>query len=79
MIRDARSRFKVGDRVKISDEGMRNLQFSMHRVGTVTGFGHDTEVVRVRKDGNKTSSAYHFTFWKKIYPKKGEGDVSVSR
>lgn len=65
----ARELFHVGQRVKLSEEGLRLLK--SNRVprydealrGTVRGFGRERQLLRVQRDGIKSTDCFHMDFW----------------
>jgi len=60
----AREKFTIGQRVKLSAEGLQRLAGADPVYGEVIGFARRVpHVVRVVKDGNRTASAYHMDFW----------------
>ena len=58
----AREKFKKDDRVKQVAGPTIHGQFS---VGTVTGFGRRSDIVRVRRDGIKETVSYLMDFWER--------------
>jgi hypothetical protein len=65
----AREKFRVGDVVRMTDEGRvlhKTLTFrGVPRVATgrVVGFGRSEELVIIVRDGQKTRNSYHMAFW----------------
>lgn len=64
----ARERFKVGDKVKLSEEGLATFRRGrqLDRRATVVGFGRTlgrTETIWVVSDGASSRQAYHHSFW----------------
>lgn len=58
----ARNRFSVGQRVELSPRG-RGFS-DRGTLGTVTGFEpRDSELVRVKHDGDTHGRAYHMGYW----------------
>ena len=64
---NARLKFRVGQRVRLSAEGER-IRAARRRFATVVGFGRGTqyEIVRVRWDGKKNSEAFHMDLWEPV-------------
>ncbi len=62
--------FRKGDRVKHTDEWLRNWHKNPKAVmamrGTVTSNPHDKERVNVRWDGHKTGYRYHESFIERL-------------
>jgi hypothetical protein len=62
--RTAKEKFRVGQRVRMTLD--RVLRFPRSpETGVVIGFGHQPDVVRVRRGGLKVVSAYHMDLWEK--------------
>jgi hypothetical protein len=62
----ARKLFSLGDRVKMSAEGLRNWPKKAATRATVVGFGRgDAHWMYVRQDGTKTRQSYAAAFWEK--------------
>ena len=61
----ARDKFTIGQRVKLSSEGLALFSAGRDTVfGEVVGFSHRAPaIVRVVKDGNRTASAFHMDYW----------------
>ena len=59
----ARERFNLNDRVKLTDEAVRQMGKPRSRYGTVTGFSHKPHMVRVLIDGNRWAPTYHESYW----------------
>jgi len=61
----AREKFTIGQRVKLSAEGIALFSSRGGPVyGEVVGFARAAlHVVRVVKDGNRAASAYHMDYW----------------
>lgn len=70
VIRMSQVKFRIGDRVKLSDAGNRQFQYtplnSTH--GEIVGFGRDPQIVRVILDSEKSVKAFHMEFWQKETP-----------
>ena len=56
----AREKFRKNDSVVCL------AHWSRWVLGTVTGFSHWPAFVSVRKDGRKTSSTWHMSFWRQV-------------
>lgn len=69
---DARVKFKLGQRVRLSDEARDNgitvgRAKKDHATGVVVGFGKQSKyLVRVLPVGNLHPSTYHTSFWEPI-------------
>lgn len=70
---NAQELFRVGDRVRLSEEGIRLLGQSKSKVpydrsllGTVRGFGREAPAVRIQRDGVTTTDTYHVDFWEAV-------------
>jgi hypothetical protein len=65
---DARAKFRKGDRVALSRHGCRQLpELIMKKSrGTVVGFGHGYNCVRILIAGQKTPGTWHSGFWERI-------------
>ena len=60
----ARARFRVGDRVRMTDVAVgQGLAPRGRTTGEVVGFSHKPYLVRVLRDGTRTPFAYHMDFW----------------
>lgn len=69
--------FKKGDKVQLSAKGIkwgvlrqvrqaaRRGEFNPIILGTVVSMPRDPKLVRVLRDGFKTSCSYHASFWDK--------------
>jgi hypothetical protein len=53
----------VGARVETTPKAIANGLVKSKVYGVITGWGKHRWDVRVRKDGNTTTSTYHATFW----------------
>lgn len=67
--------FRIGDPVEMSELGRAN--FRGVRTGTVVGFGRGL-LIRVRKTGQKTSSAWHVDFWR-VADAGSQGSVEAAQ
>ena len=70
--------FKIGDRVRSTQDGVKHLEFEDTRVGTVVGLSPDPDCVKVKMDGLKTPVLYHKTFWERISDRKQDAGVPVA-
>ncbi len=59
----ARSKFRKGQRVKMSPLGYQSLQPGKIQHGVVVGFCNDSALVRIRLNNERTASSYHHSFW----------------
>lgn len=61
----ALDKFVKGDRVVLSPEGEEQFRYQPQRprTGTVTGFGRQSYLVRIRLDGKKDNVSFHERFW----------------
>lgn len=61
----ARDRFKIGDRVRYSEEGRKALRpRKRYEHAVVVGFNrNDPDQIHVRRAGHKTLDFYHHKFW----------------
>jgi hypothetical protein len=65
----AREKFKRGDRVTATEEGLRTWMFRRRETiapptGVVVGFGRSVELVRIRLDSRRTgATSWHMDFW----------------
>ncbi len=70
----AKSKFKIRDRIKPSEHGIRKGIFprekNRNRGGTVKGFSRDDKCVRVQWDGTKGQTSYWHGYLDVIGEKK---------
>lgn len=60
----ARERFKIGDRVRMSDAGLRMpRQGRVPTTGRVVGFGRSPVAIRVLRDGRSTVVGAYADWW----------------
>lgn len=65
------NKFKKGDRVRLSAEGLLAMRFRSRRPGEVVGVRQDhpvgrnldEDMVRILRDGTKTPVTWHEDFW----------------
>ncbi len=61
----AKDRFEIGQRVKLSDDGIQLFAGRVRGgIGVVVGFGRKPELVRILREGRKQPETYHEKFWK---------------
>jgi hypothetical protein len=74
----AREKFNIGDRVRLNDSWQQTNRSRATRLGTVRGFGYRPEIVKVQRDGLKTATAWHMSFWDRIeVPPKSDGEGNL--
>lgn len=68
-MKTSKQKFKVGDRVTLTKEGLRRLRKPWGRrqanCGFVVGVARSPFSVLIRVDRNKCASSYWIGFWKK--------------
>lgn len=69
----ARSKFKKGDRVRLSQAGREHFRVNPPKVqtGVVTGFPENLFFVHIRLDGQKAGASWHMDFWNAPHPPAG--------
>lgn len=67
---ETRARFPLGSRVRMTerarDMGL-NGRSGWPCYGTVAGYGHKSDGVRVLRDGTKQPETYHVDFWEPFH------------
>ena len=65
-------RFRVNDRVRLSHLGRERFghryRYGPEAQGTVRGFGRESSVVRIQRDGIKSVVSYHEADWEPVPP-----------
>ena len=59
----ARQKFKIGQRVRVSPEGLRRDISPMSRTGMIDHFGYRSATINVLRDGMTTTARYHMDYW----------------
>jgi len=61
--------FKINDRITMTEKGLKTFPVRIRSKqinGTVVGFSHNKKLIRVKRDGLKTITTFHPSFWTKI-------------
>jgi hypothetical protein len=66
----ARENFNIGDRVRLSPQGVK-LRTALHArkgnsTGKIVGYGRSPEDVRILIDGNSRPYTFHMEFWERV-------------
>ena len=66
----ADEKFCIGDRVRMSDSGLRVWSRGSRRgrvvqTGVVVGFSDITSLVTIRQDGRASRQAWHMDYWER--------------
>ena len=73
----ARNRMKKGDSLILTEEGMR--KFPGEPTGTLMGTPRDPQYLTVRRDGQKSLSRFHASFWRKLRKSDRERLLKIAR
>lgn len=68
---NARMTFEIGQAVELTEEGRRFMSpppgKPLDDTGVVTGFGHRSVIVRVRRTGHRTPESFRYDFWRVVH------------
>lgn len=64
---NTRDKFQIGQRVKMSPRAVSAMppDRGASTSGEVVGYGRDSTLVRVRRDGRKTADTWHMDLWER--------------